>query len=92
MTFMTMFSSYCLAFWIGTNFVVDKTIEPKTLLTVFYGIMMGSMALGQAGPQIAVIGIAQGAANAIYEIIDRVSLSDINVHILLYIITGTRNR
>ena len=33
---------------------------------------MGSMALGQAGPQFAVIGTAQGAAGAIFEIIDRV--------------------
>ncbi|KAE9555670.1 hypothetical protein FO519_001141 [Halicephalobus sp. NKZ332] len=71
MTFIVMFGSYCLAFWVGTNFVADQTMEPKTLLTVFFGIMMGSMALGQAGPQFAVIGTAQGAASAIYEIIDR---------------------
>ena len=74
MTFLVMFGSYTLAFWIGTNFVVDGYMTPKTLLTVFFGIMMGSMALGQAGPQFAVIGTAQGAASAIYDIIDRVSL------------------
>jgi len=71
MTFLVMFGSYTLAFWIGTNFVVDNYMTPKTLLTVFFGIMMGSMALGQAGPQFAVIGTAQGAASAIYDIIDR---------------------
>lgn len=31
------------------------------------------MALGQAGQQFAVVGTAQGAAAAIFEIIDRVS-------------------
>jgi len=71
MTFLVMFGSYCLAFWIGTNFVVDGDMAPDTLLTVFFSIMMGSMALGQAGPQFAVIGTAQGAASAIYDIIDR---------------------
>jgi ATP-binding cassette subfamily B (MDR/TAP) protein 1 len=34
--------------------------------------MLGSMALGQAGPQFAVLGTAQGAATAIFDIIDRV--------------------
>uniref|UniRef100_A0AC35FBA3 p-glycoprotein n=1 Tax=Panagrolaimus sp. PS1159 TaxID=55785 RepID=A0AC35FBA3_9BILA len=71
LTFLVMFGSYCLAFWVGTNFVVDKYMDAETLITVFFSIMMGSMALGQAGPQFAVIGTAQGAASAIYEIIDR---------------------
>ena len=74
MNFIVMFSSYCIAFWVGTGFIVDGDITPDTLLTVFFSIMMGSMALGQAGPQFAVIGTAQGAASAIYDIIDRVSL------------------
>ena len=34
--------------------------------------MMGSMALGQAGPQLAVLGTAMGAAGALYQIIDGV--------------------
>jgi ATP-binding cassette, subfamily B (MDR/TAP), member 1 len=71
-TFLVMFGSYCLAFWVGTDFVVDGKMNPDTLITVFFAVMMGSMALGQAGPQFAVVGTAQGAAAAIYEIIDRV--------------------
>ncbi len=43
-------------------------------LQVFFAVMMGSMALGQAGPQFAVVGTAQGAAGAILDIIDRVIL------------------
>lgn len=34
-TFLTMFSSYCLAFWLGTNWVADGSMSPNTILTVF---------------------------------------------------------
>ncbi|VDP04804.1 unnamed protein product [Heligmosomoides polygyrus] len=34
--------------------------------------MMGSLALGQAGPQFAVLGAAQGAAASIFEVLDRI--------------------
>uniref|UniRef100_A0A7E4W3A9 ABC-type xenobiotic transporter n=1 Tax=Panagrellus redivivus TaxID=6233 RepID=A0A7E4W3A9_PANRE len=70
-TFVVLFSSYCLAFWVGTNYIADGSREPKTVLTVFFSVMMGSMALGQAGQQFAVLGIAQGAAAAIFDVIDR---------------------
>ncbi|VDM51137.1 unnamed protein product [Toxocara canis] len=72
LTFFIMFGSYALAFWVGTGYVYDGVLTPGTLLTVFFGVMMGSMALGQAGPQFAVLGSALGAAGAILEIIDRV--------------------
>uniref|UniRef100_A0AC35GMP4 Uncharacterized protein n=1 Tax=Panagrolaimus sp. PS1159 TaxID=55785 RepID=A0AC35GMP4_9BILA len=59
------------SFWVGTSFVADGKMDPKTLFTVFFSVLMGSIALGQAGQQFAVIGTAQGAASAIFEIIDR---------------------
>lgn len=40
--------------------------------------MMGSIALGLAGPQVAVLGVAQGAAASVYEVIDRVGLFLLN--------------
>lgn len=60
MTFLVMFGSYCLAFWVGIDFVVDRGLAPETMITVFFSVMMGSMALGQASPQYGVIGTAQG--------------------------------
>lgn len=66
-----MFSSYCLAFWVGTDFVFKNEMKGGTVMTVFFSVMMGSMALGQAGPQFAVLGTAMGAAGALYQIIDR---------------------
>ncbi|CAD6198759.1 unnamed protein product [Caenorhabditis auriculariae] len=70
-TFAIMFSSYALAFWVGTNFVADGRMTGGTVLTVFFSVMMGSMALGQAGSQFAVVGTAIGAAGSLYEVIDR---------------------
>uniref|UniRef100_A0A7I4YQ55 Multidrug resistance protein 1 n=2 Tax=Haemonchus contortus TaxID=6289 RepID=A0A7I4YQ55_HAECO len=70
-TFLILFSSYCLAFWVGTDFVYNNRMQGGTVMTVFFAVMMGSMALGQAGPQFAVLGTAMGAAGSLYQIIDR---------------------
>uniref|UniRef100_A0AC34FII6 ABC transmembrane type-1 domain-containing protein n=1 Tax=Panagrolaimus sp. ES5 TaxID=591445 RepID=A0AC34FII6_9BILA len=80
-TFIIIFASYCLAFWVGTSFVADGKMDPKTLFTVFFSVLMGSIALGQAGQQFAVIGTAQGAASAIFEIIDRVKIKTLKTKI-----------
>ncbi|CAJ0931151.1 unnamed protein product, partial [Mesorhabditis belari] len=64
---LTNFSSFALAFYIGVNWVHNGEITPGELLTVFFSVMMGSMALGQSGPQIAVL----GAAASIFEVLDR---------------------
>ncbi|GMR45915.1 hypothetical protein PMAYCL1PPCAC_16110, partial [Pristionchus mayeri] len=71
-TFLIIFASYCLAFWVGTDYVYWGMMDGGTVMTVFFAVMMGSMALGSAGPQYAVIGAAQGAASPLHEIIDRV--------------------
>jgi ATP-binding cassette subfamily B (MDR/TAP) protein 1 len=42
-TFMVLFGSYCLAFWVGTNFVVDKGMPPEVMITVFFSVMMGKI-------------------------------------------------
>ena len=69
-TFFVMFSSYGLAFWYGSTLIVDGVIERGTVFTVLFAVMMGSFALGNAGPQIAVLAGAKGAAASIFEIID----------------------
>ncbi|CAL2047788.1 unnamed protein product [Caenorhabditis brenneri] len=69
--FVIIYASYCLAFWVGTNFVYSERLKSGTVLTVFFSVMMGSMALGQAGQQFATIGTALGAAASLYEVIDR---------------------
>ncbi|CAB3398371.1 unnamed protein product [Caenorhabditis bovis] len=69
--FVIIYSSYCLAFWVGVNFIHDGKIQGNTVMTVFFSVMMGSMALGQAGQQFAVLGTALGAASSLYDVIDR---------------------
>lgn len=64
-------------------------------IQVFFSVMMGSMALGQAGPQFAVLGTAMGAAGALYQIIDRVSARDSDAlfqTLSVFVRSGTRNR
>uniref|UniRef100_A0A915EH34 ABC transmembrane type-1 domain-containing protein n=1 Tax=Ditylenchus dipsaci TaxID=166011 RepID=A0A915EH34_9BILA len=71
-TFVVLYSSYALAFWMGTSFIADGQVSVQTVITVFFGVLLGSTALGSAGQHLAVIGVAQGAAAAVYAIIDRV--------------------
>ncbi|EYC29560.1 hypothetical protein Y032_0006g3036 [Ancylostoma ceylanicum] len=65
------FSSFALAFYIGITWAFNGELQLQDLMTAFFSVMMGSMALGQAGPQFAVLGAAQGAAASIYEVLDR---------------------
>ncbi|XP_060073738.1 ATP-dependent translocase ABCB1-like [Ylistrum balloti] len=76
--FITMFSSYGLAFWYGTELVKDyftsngvEGIEPGTVLTVFFCVMIGSFSIGNAAPSIGNVFIAKGSAAVLIEIIDR---------------------
>uniref|UniRef100_A0A915DLZ3 Uncharacterized protein n=1 Tax=Ditylenchus dipsaci TaxID=166011 RepID=A0A915DLZ3_9BILA len=63
-TFVVLYSSYALAFWMGTSFIADDRCVFRC--TAWF------TALGSAGQHLAVIGVAQGAAAAVYAIIDRV--------------------
>ncbi|XP_069111959.1 ATP-dependent translocase ABCB1-like isoform X2 [Argopecten irradians] len=76
---LTMFSTYGLAFWYGTELVKDyftsfgaDGIEPGTVLTVFFCVMIGSFSIGNAAPSIGNIFVAKGSAAVLIEIIDRV--------------------
>ncbi|KAF8373262.1 pgp-1 [Pristionchus pacificus] len=68
---MTNFIGIAIAYYFGVGFVYDGSLEPGDLMTVFFAVMMGSVALGQAGPQLAVLGGAQGSAASIFEVLDR---------------------
>uniref|UniRef100_A0A914UNP2 Uncharacterized protein n=1 Tax=Plectus sambesii TaxID=2011161 RepID=A0A914UNP2_9BILA len=74
--FLIMFSSYGLAFWYGSTLIASGEIPRGTVFTVLFSVMMGSFALGNAGPSIALIATAKGSAHAIFEIIDRVPAID----------------
>ncbi|GMR48617.1 hypothetical protein PMAYCL1PPCAC_18812, partial [Pristionchus mayeri] len=68
---MANFIGIAIAYYFGIGFVYNHTLDPGQLMTVFFAVMMGSVALGQAGPQLAVLGGAQGSAASIFEVLDR---------------------
>ncbi|XP_047122153.1 ATP-dependent translocase ABCB1-like [Schistocerca piceifrons] len=78
-----IYASYALAFWYGVTLIIrdmDKTegqiYDAATMITVFMGVMTGSMSLGMASPFIEAFSIARGAAAKVYSVIDRESLID----------------
>ncbi|GMR38607.1 hypothetical protein PMAYCL1PPCAC_08802, partial [Pristionchus mayeri] len=67
----TMFGSMAASFYVGTTLVIAGEISPGTTFAVFWAVIGGTFAVGQAAPQIAVILGAKSAAAPIFEIIDR---------------------
>lgn len=60
----------------GVSFYVGSVIlkyDPGNLLTVFFCILMGSINLTQAAPNLEAVSIARSAARPIYDIIERES-------------------
>ncbi|KAE9546998.1 hypothetical protein FO519_009790, partial [Halicephalobus sp. NKZ332] len=66
-----MFIAMGVCFYIGTNMVLNEKVDPGTVFSVFWAVLMGAMHMGQAIPQISVIVGAKIAAKEIFEIIDR---------------------
>eukprot|EP01107_Rhizomastix_libera_P017209 TRINITY_DN786_c0_g1_i5.p1 TRINITY_DN786_c0_g1~~TRINITY_DN786_c0_g1_i5.p1 ORF type:complete len:1335 (+),score=441.92 TRINITY_DN786_c0_g1_i5:243-4007(+) len=73
---LALFSTYGLAFWYGAVLIRDDVMNAGKVLTVFFAIMMGSMGLAQATPNLTAFGEARGAAYEIYEVISRKSEID----------------
>ncbi|KAI1707098.1 ABC transporter transmembrane region domain-containing protein [Ditylenchus destructor] len=66
-----VFMTAAVAFWYGTTLVLDGHISPGTVFAMFIAILVGSIRVGQAFPQINVIIGAKLAAGEIFDIIDR---------------------
>ncbi|KYQ88935.1 ABC transporter B family protein [Tieghemostelium lacteum] len=84
LVFLVLFGTYSLAFWYGSKLIADKSWNPVPdrpwmggdVLTVFFSVIMGAMALGQASPNVTSFANGRGAAFKIYQIIDRKSKID----------------
>lgn len=57
----------------GTKLYVDKEITAGDVFSTFWAVMIGTISIGQAAPQLGVIMAARNAASNIFSIIDRVS-------------------
>uniref|UniRef100_H3DMY6 Bile salt export pump n=1 Tax=Tetraodon nigroviridis TaxID=99883 RepID=H3DMY6_TETNG len=69
---LIIFLCYGLAFWYGSQLVIDtKEYTAGTLLQVFFGVLIAAMNLGQASPCLEAFAAGRGAATIIFETIDR---------------------
>ncbi|EGZ10289.1 multidrug resistance protein ABC superfamily [Phytophthora sojae] len=87
LTYMMVFLNYALGFFIGAVFIARDNLGDSTctgsgcynggrVLTVFFTVMQGAMALGQAGPNLQAVYSACAAAYDVFELIKRPSLID----------------
>ena len=73
---LIMFCTYGLAFWYGSELLRDGEIDPGDITTVFFSVIMGAMALGQAGPSMTSFANGRGAAVGVFNVLDRKSKID----------------
>eukprot|EP01133_Synstelium_polycarpum_P000374 gene374-436_t len=73
--------TYALSFWYGSTLVAKKTNNDLTghpwtggdVVAVFFGVIIGATAIGQASPSLSSFANGRGAAYKIFQVIDRVS-------------------
>ena len=70
---LVVFIAFAASFYIGANVL---NYEAGRLITVFFCILIGSMNLSQAAPNLEAVSIARTAANPVYKIISRPSRID----------------
>jgi len=79
--FAAMYCVYALGFWYGSSLVADAMQEHCTgndcisggkVVSVFFAVLLGSMAIGQAAPSIDALGAALDAAGRVFGTIDRI--------------------
>ncbi|KAM9305687.1 bile salt export pump-like [Gastrophryne carolinensis] len=69
---LIIFLCYALAFWYGSQLVLDEEeYSPGNLLQVFFGVLVGALNLGQASPCLQAFASGRGAATNIFETIDK---------------------
>jgi ATP-binding cassette subfamily B (MDR/TAP) protein 1 len=71
-----VFLNYGLAFWMGSRFLVDGSVDLSQILTIVLAIIIGAFSLGQVGPNVQAFTSGVAAASKIYATIDRVSPLD----------------
>ncbi|KAK3865155.1 hypothetical protein Pcinc_029218, partial [Petrolisthes cinctipes] len=80
---LVMYASYALAFWYGTGLILEarrpeseSSMDPSTLVVVFFCVLMGAMNMGQSAPFGAAMTTAKAAASTVYDILERKSAID----------------
>eukprot|EP00164_Ancoracysta_twista_P001384 GFYU01001804.1.p1 GENE.GFYU01001804.1~~GFYU01001804.1.p1 ORF type:complete len:1235 (+),score=430.50 GFYU01001804.1:168-3872(+) len=71
-TMFVMFCSYALAFWYGSRQIYDGRRNGGDVVTVFFSVLIGAMAIGQASPDVGYFAKARAAAYKVFQTIDAV--------------------
>ncbi|KAH6884073.1 P-loop containing nucleoside triphosphate hydrolase protein [Thelonectria olida] len=75
--FFCIFSGYGLAFWQGIKmYSTGEITQPGTVVTVIFAVLVAATALTQIAPQTIAISKAAGAAQELFQMIDRESKID----------------
>ncbi|THD22088.1 Multidrug resistance protein 1 [Fasciola hepatica] len=69
---LTLFSSAALIFWYGIELIITENYSGGTVVTVFINVVIGSIFLGNALPNMQYFLIAMASATEVYGLIDRV--------------------
>ncbi|KHN99435.1 ABC multidrug transporter Mdr1 [Metarhizium album ARSEF 1941] len=73
---LILFLNYGLAFWQGSQFIVDGTVPLNKILIIMMSVMIGAFNLGNVAPNMQAFTTAVAAAAKIFNTIDRVSPLD----------------
>nr|ALE20477.1 P-glycoprotein [Tetranychus cinnabarinus] len=71
-----LYVSYAIAYWYGANLVINGSITAGSIFIIFLSVIMGSMLLGNAMPNLNDVATAKGSAGTIYGVIERNPLID----------------
>uniref|UniRef100_A0A915ANQ4 Uncharacterized protein n=1 Tax=Parascaris univalens TaxID=6257 RepID=A0A915ANQ4_PARUN len=69
--FCLIFVAMGVAFWYGTQLFINNEITAGTVFATFWAVMGGTVAIGQAAPQLGAVMGARTAATNIFKVIDR---------------------
>uniref|UniRef100_K3WT79 Uncharacterized protein n=1 Tax=Globisporangium ultimum (strain ATCC 200006 / CBS 805.95 / DAOM BR144) TaxID=431595 RepID=K3WT79_GLOUD len=67
---------YAAGLWYGGKKVYNNEATPGTVFQAFFGILLGSMSLGQISPNLSAVAEAKGSAEALFAILDTKSCID----------------
>ncbi|KAG5760727.1 hypothetical protein H9Q69_013400 [Fusarium xylarioides] len=73
---LVLYLNYSLAFWQGSQLIVNGETSLSNILTIMMAVMIGTFSLGNVAPNVQAFTNAIAAAAKIFNIIDRVSPLD----------------
>jgi ATP-binding cassette, subfamily B (MDR/TAP), member 1 len=73
---LIMYLNYGLAFWMGSQYLIEGAVPLSKVLTIMMAIMIGAFNIGNIAPNIQAFTVAVAAAGKIFNTIDRESPID----------------